>query len=469
MQILFVEAGVSYRSSIISKTGVHLGLLSLASYLRDKGCDAQLSFCSMQLQHALSTTFSVEDEIRRTNPDVVCISALTSSFPRVLEIARAAKRHGSCVIIGGIFASLNSTAIIEHYPEIDIVVRGDGEATLLETLGELERQESLEHVQGLTFRQDGVAEYTPSREPLDLSTLPSPAYDLLPIDSYLKLGVPATIETARGCTFDCEFCSMVDEEMGGRRYRTKSIPRIIEEIRQVRQYGFKSSWVCDDTFTLQRARTEAICAALERDGQPLHLIVLTRLDLLDTNLLRLMHQAGIREIVLGVESVSQRSLQTMRKTTSDSNWKQRARRVIVAAGKLGFVVHPIFMLGWPGETKETLKQTVDFAVELGRHTQVEPFVSFPTPHPGSRFWRNAASLGLQLVTTDLSKYIHLYPVAVPVSLGGLDALPLLVRAHNTIRSESGTTQRNPRIDLEFVLSYVDTDDQAKRSVWYNLP
>lgn len=460
MRILFIEPLVDYPVPYYF-TGTHLGLLSLIAYLRKHAPSVEGNFVSLQVLKASGKDLPVARLLSDVKPNIVCLTAITSSFPHATEIAKEAKEFGSIVILGGIFASTNAQLIIANFPAFDIVVRGEGEKTLLDTISAMTQQDyDLAKIEGITFRRDGKAFSSRGSLPLKLEDIPSPAYDLIPKDLLYGLRIPATLETSRGCPYQCSFCTLVDPSMWGHYYREKPIPQVIRELHAVREYGFDRVDIADPTFGVNEARTDALCDEIAKQDLHLEFRVECRVDLLSSSLLKKMSKASINEIILGVESVDTDALASMRKTQYASTWTRQVLDVINSASTLGVTMHPVIMLGWPGETADSLHRLVDFTISLLKFGNVQPFVAFPTPHPGSRLDRHANEVGLKIITRDLTKYIHLYPVAVPTTLGvdALDALQLLVNAHNTIRLESKITYRNPVLDLSFVLSYADRID-----------
>lgn len=450
--MLFVEPPIDYPNPA-PNTGVHLGLLSIISYLRENNIQADFRFLSEQIELATSESQSSLGEcLSDWTPNVVCISAITAQFPRAVEIARAAKHCGAFVIMGNIYPSMNAVEIIKSFPFIDIVVHGEGESVLLEILNHMILGTEWRNSRGITFRSGDEITSTPQVSALDLSQLPAPAYDLLPLDLCKKLDLYGTVETARGCTFDCIFCTLI--EHFGLGYRLKTIDQVVSECQIIKELGFRRVIITDDTFTLNRNRTMSLCQALKGAELDLHFYVLTRIDLLDQELLHSLMSTGVREILFGVEQIDEENLSSMKKARRVGNWAELAELTIRTVADLGCIAHPVFMLGWPGDTPEKLRRLVDFAVKIGSSPFVEPFVAFTTPHPGSRLWYQREALGLKVITSDLSKFMHLYPVAVPLSLGD-NGIELLVEAHNTIRVETGMATRNPCIDLDFVLSYSD--------------
>lgn len=452
MKILFVEPPIDYPNSIIN-TGVHLGVLTIIPYLRDNGIQAEFRFISEQIELANGSSQSSLIECLATwVPNVVCISAITGQYPRAVSIAQAAKQSGAVVIMGNIYPSLNAEEIIMKDTNVDIVVRGEGEAVLLEFFNHMIRGTDWRKSNGITYRLGDEIISTPPSAAIDLTKLPLPSYELLPIDVCRKLNLYGSVETARGCPYSCSFCTLIEDIWPG--YRLKAIEQVVSECQALKDLGFHQVRITDDTFTVNRNRILTLCKELQNARLGLKFRVLTRVDLLDDELLDNMLLAGVNGILFGAEQIDRENLSAMNKTHAGSDWAETTKQAIKMVAESGCIANPVFMLGWPGDTAEKMKRLVRFAVDVGRSPFVQPFVAFTTPHPGSELWRHREALGLKVITSDLSKFIHLYPVAIPLSLGD-NALELLIEAHNVIRVETGVAARNPVIGLGFVQSYSD--------------
>jgi radical SAM superfamily enzyme YgiQ (UPF0313 family) len=131
-----------------------------------------------------------------------------------------------------------------------------------------------------------------------------------------------------------------------------------------------------------------------------------------------------------------------------SSYEDHVNKTIKDASEIGFVIQPLFMIGWPGETAKTLRLLEKTIVSLAEENEnVHPYLSFITPHPGSKLERDAEKLGLKIVNNDLSKYTHLYPVAVPNSLGP-HALELMIETYNDVARRTKTEKWNPPIEIK---------------------
>ena len=449
MRVLLIEPYLEYPVKT-AQVGMNIGLLSLSSYAKNHcGDKHSFFFFSQQLQKALARSFDVKSLIRELRPDVVGISSITSNFLNAVKIADAAKKLNCFVIMGGIYPSLNASAVLRENRSIDLIVRGEGERTFLRVLESFESNSqlrSLKSIKGISFRFGGKVLSTSNADLMPIETLPMPDYSLVNTNDYARLNVPGSIETARGCSFNCVFCSLRD--FWQFCYRKKPVPNVLEEIRRLRyDFDLKKIMLVDDTLTLDRERVKLLFREIVKEKIDANFYILTRVDMVDTEILNLMFKGGVSQILFGVEHVEEKILSSMGKSRLPkdlSRWRHIAEENICSASKIGYEVYPVFMLGWPGENEETLLSLSDFIANLKKYPRVVPFLSFVTPHPGTRLWKRANNLRLRIVESDLNKYTHLYPVAVPYSLG-FSAKYKLIKAYNSIVEATDSEMWNPLI------------------------
>lgn len=318
--------------------------------------------------------------------DIVGLTAMTPSINIALATARHLKqaRPDLPIILGGAHATLLPEETLASAPEIDIIVRGEGEETILELLPALEKKQPLSGVAGITYRQDGRIVSNPLRTKLvDLDSLPFLAYHLLPWQRYKPhpphgRALPfAVIITSRGCPYNCAYCS---KPIFGRQFRAQSPARVVDEIAHYqRTMGIKEFAFYDDVFTLDRQRANAIADEIMKRGLRLHWSCETRVNLVDEGLLRHMKQAGCYSIAYGIESGSPEILETLDKGIS----LEQAAEAVRWSQKAGLQTIGYFMIGSPGESPETIEQTLRFAKQLRLD-----FAQFAitTPFPGTRLY-----------------------------------------------------------------------------------
>ncbi|MBI2979877.1 MAG: radical SAM protein [Chloroflexi bacterium] len=246
-----------------------------------------------------------------------------------------------------------------------MIVRGEGEETIIGLLQTLENKRPVDNILGITYRKDGKVISTPARKsPTDIDSLPFLAYHLLPWQKYRPhpphgRALPfAALVTSRGCPYHCAYCS---KPVFGNRFLAQSPERVIAEVSYLKErFGIKEIAFYDDVFTLNKKRAHAIADSLVQKGVKLFWTCEARVNLVDKELLRHIRQAGCYAIAYGIESASPEILKTLHK---DITLAQVAE-AISSSREAGLQTIGYFMLGSPGETPETIKQTIQFARKL---------------------------------------------------------------------------------------------------------
>ena len=380
MRVLLVNP--KSRLPIDTRTSPSLGLAYLAAVSEGRGDQVLIHDGDVERR-------PVEAAARDFRPDLVGITANTTQMMAAWEEAAAIKRvvGDAPIVLGG-----PHPTVLPHEsagrPEIDVVVRGEGEATWLELSERVAAGQSWAGVAGVTYARDGSIVDEPDRPTLDLSTLPWPAYHLFKMDRYTNLqpvmdhieGYSFPIMTSRGCPYRCSYCSQIME----RRWRMRSPEDVVDEWEWlVRDLGAAEIGVLDDSFNINRQRVLDICDLLIARGLnhvPWIMINGIRANLVDEELMRRMRAAGCVRTAFGVESGNQRILDTIihKQLTLD-----QIRRAFAAAKAAGVETIGFFIIGMPGETEETMDDTIRFACEL------DPLVanfSIATPFPGTEMY-----------------------------------------------------------------------------------
>jgi radical SAM superfamily enzyme YgiQ (UPF0313 family) len=340
-----------------------------------------------------------KSEIGKRQPNIVGITSTTLTYKSALHIAKIAKEvHPDCLtLLGGCHATFWDDKALQECPHLDIIVRKEGENTLLELVQRLEAGKSLHGVLGTTHRKDGKIVKNPDRPYIEnLDDLPFPAHHLWPIERLRKYGKTAfPLMTSRGCVYWCDFCSAV--RMFGRKYRMRSPKNVVDEIEFLNNtYGANHFAVYDDAFTVDRTRTEEICREIENRKLKIKWNCETRVDMVTKDLLRKMRQAGCRDVWFGVEAGTQRVLDEMSKGISIA----QTIRAFNWAKEVGLMTVAAVILGFPGETKESAWETVRF-VEKIKPNDVGYYVA--TPYPGTPLYDYVKENGW-LRITDFDKY-----------------------------------------------------------------
>lgn len=346
-----------------------MGLMYLAAALRERGHEPRI----YETGHGWRDADRFRAAVEAFAPDVVGLSALTVEADVMSRMAAAAKRArpGVPVVVGGPHPTAYPARCLAD-PNVDHAVVGEGEATLVELVEALGRGDDPSAVPGVVSRgEGGVAVHAPPRTPpADLDALPAPAWDLVDLGFYARAPSMATVGrrpylglvTSRGCPYRCVYCHAVH----GKRYRARSPRAVLAEIDAlVSRFGIRELEIYDDAFNLDAARTAEILDGLaaRRPGVRLLFPNGVRTDLLDAAQITRLRRAGTVFLSVAVETAVPRLQRLVRKDLD----LDAVRRNIELAVARGIYVNGFFMLGFPTETLEEARATVDFAVRSRLH------------------------------------------------------------------------------------------------------
>ena len=392
-----------YNSAVKSVTGFSsppLGLAYLASVLREehevKIVDSNI------LEYTMD---DVRRELKKFNPDVVGITSVTPSIPQAYEVARIAKEiNENCkVVMGGPHVTFLPEQTLKECEDIDIIVKGEGELTIKELVEFLEKGKSLKRVKGIAFRRgEMILNNEPRPFIRNIDEIPFPSRDLLPVEKYQLNGKRyTTMITSRGCPFRCSFCS--SSRLFGGYWRGRSPQNVLDELRIIYEdYEIKHIEFLDDTFTLDNKRAERICDGILKEKLDISWGASSRVDTITKKLAERMKRAGCWIIFLGIESGCQRILNMMGKRITI----EQIKRAVKIIKKAGIKILGSFILGFPGETIRSIRQTIKFAKSLD--IDYAEF-SILTPYPGTPLFY-LAEKSKSLLTRDWSKYTAIDPV-----------------------------------------------------------
>ncbi len=409
-----------------------LGILYIAAYTRKHGYDQWRIVDNDVIENRTVEEF--REDIAWA--DIVALTGTTAQSKQAMQIAALAKKMGKLVVYGGPHATPTWKETLEM-SEVDIVARGEGEVTFLELLNALQEGRNLHTVDGLAFRDaDGVPVKTkPRHRNFSLDEIPFPARDLVPVEEYGNKPLVrfstneryAHLIMTRGCTDKCEFCN-TPNNWGGPVAR--SAENLFAEMMQVyERYDIKNFHFQDDVFTVNQEIVRTLCYLLievrlrKQSKIPFEWSCLVRPDQINYELLCLMKLAGCVQVEVGVESGSEELLKTARKRYTRSIIKQG----VEAAQRAGILVYAFFIVGLPGETMDTWRQTVRFAKELGPDGSVWTVL---TPYPGTEIYEKREMLEKQnimkIINPDWTSWLYKTPV---VQVGDLTP-EMLLRMRN---------------------------------------
>ncbi|MDP3879211.1 MAG: radical SAM protein [Dehalococcoidales bacterium] len=319
-------------------------------------------------------------------PDIVGLTATTPAINSAVGIGRYLKKAypDLPIILGGPHATLLPKETLAATPEIDVLVTGEGEDTIIELLRAYEDKSPLDNIPGIALRRDGDVVINPPRAASsDLDSLPYLAYHLLPWQKYRPhpphgRALPfAAVITSRGCPYHCSYCS---KPIFGSRYRQQSPPRVVDEIAyHSEKYGIREFAIYDDVFTLDKKRSHAIADEIMKRGLKIAWTCETRVNLVDKELLRHIKQAGCYSIAYGIESGSPAILNILDKGIG----LEQVEEAVRWSREAGLQTIGYFMVGSPQETPQTIRQTIQFAKKLKLD-----FAQFAItiPFPGTRLY-----------------------------------------------------------------------------------
>lgn len=388
MKVLLLQSPITEKN-ITSFMYPPLGLIALAAYLQQGGHDVSLYDANIEggkIEDALNL-------VKIQSPQIIGIGAMSVNMSKSLQLAEAIKSFSKDIItvIGGIHPTVEPQQALQN-PSIDFVIRGEGESTMTELLTALQKKKTqkkktdFEKILGLGFKKNNQIIINPPRELIpDLNPLPIPAYNLLNIKKYrapYASRAPYMIMTrSRGCPFNCTFCGV--KKMFGRRYRVQSPERSIKEVDYlVNKLGVKEIGFKDSEFTLAPKNVEDFCDLLIKKNYDLTWNCNGRVNHATYPMLNKMKQAGCVGITYGVESGDQKILDNMKKQTTP----QQVRKAVKISKDIGLKVIGNFMIGNPGDTKETIEKTINFAKELNLDYA---YFGFTTPFPGTELREQA--------------------------------------------------------------------------------
>ncbi len=370
---------------------------------------------------AVADLILMQDHVRETverlvaacTPDLVGLSVMTfqrHTAKNLIDLVRHL-RPGVKVVVGGYDPSLASEAYTDNgHGAVDFIVRGEGEITFRELLRAIEDGCGFDHIAGLSYRSGDRFSHNPDRgvTRLDREEIKLPNRRARVLQGYTVLGRPSdVVETSRGCTFDCSFCSII--EMRGRNFYTYTLDRVIADIRDAYDHGARSIFLVDDNITLNVRRFEALCQGIIDAG--LHMIDYTVQAMTSAiathgaKLAPLMRKAGFRYVFLGIENILEDNLKFLKASAKNQTREhsQKADNATLTAidyihrNKM-YVIGGV-IVGNPDDTHESIEANLAFA----RRYVDWPYIQHPTPYPRTPMTKDFRDRGL-IVSECLEEY-----------------------------------------------------------------
>lgn len=375
-----------------------LGLGYVAAVLREEGHGVEV----MDINAFRWNREEVEEKIKGAEFDLVGTGGIVTIYQYIKWLVSTLKKYHpkEKIIVGGSVATSVPRTLMER-TATDLACIGEGEQTIKEVVRALEKGKDLSQIDGIWFKDDKNEIHTNKpREPIkDLDSLPLPAYDLFPMDIYLRnpVGAPnidkwqngspvnaevlsINLSGTRGCPYKCIYCY---HDFMGSGYRTRSPQNILGEMNMLYQrYGVKYFHFVDDEFVMKRKFVYEFCQNVREIGLGFTWGCTGRVNLMTEDLIATMTNSGCTLLGYGIESGSQKMLDAMRKKVTVEQAKQAVR---LTQKYLGWA-DCSFMIGIPGETMETIQETIDFCKELNLVPEV---IFFATPYPGTELYEMA--------------------------------------------------------------------------------
>jgi radical SAM superfamily enzyme YgiQ (UPF0313 family) len=328
---------------------IPIGLLSLGTVLKNNGFDVEIYDVNKHTtleEHIQQSAL----EISSRSPDFIGFTSICNFYPMTIQLAqRTALYTGNAkILLGGPQAALTAEETLKAFPWIDLVVRCEAEQTITPILNALGQNEPLRSIPGVSYRERGQIVSTANPTPIDLDDLPLIDYRLF---KCLEKHEIIPVEVGRGCPFNCTFCST--SPYWFKRFRIFNQERVLAQIKELYEQGYRKFGLLHDIFTLDRNWVEHFCRQLiERDMRILWRCS-SRLDCLDEELISLMRQSGCQSIYLGIETGSKRLQKIIHKDLD----LDRVFPTVSALKKAEIATTVSFITGFPEERKEDVQET----------------------------------------------------------------------------------------------------------------
>ncbi len=337
--------------------------------------------------------------IGKVKPKIVGLSSYTSHVVVMHSLIAEIKKNNkeTVVVVGGHHAFAVREKLFDEC-ECDIVAVGEGEILFAEICEAILNGQDLATVKGIIYKNSGKYVSTGIREYVEnIDNLPMPSYTDFPMDKYVghfyRKWISGyrkpfcNIMTSRGCPFSCGFCSNI---LWGKKVRFQSAERVLADIDfLVKNFGIKILSFFDDTFTLDKDRANKICDALIEKDYKLDLYCSTRVNSLDEALIKKMAKSGFKWIGIGIESGNGDIL----KKISKGQTPEKCSKILHLIAENGIAIYGSFILGYPGETKRTLNDTLRFILSNPIHF---PQINIFVPYPGTPVYNELVNRGVDI-------------------------------------------------------------------------
>lgn len=389
-----------------------MGLGYIAAVLRLRGHEVQV----LDINACRWSQEEVEDRIASSDADLFGITGMITVYRKIKPLTFLIKKHhpDKVVVLGGGAVSSAPDLLLQH-AAADIGVLGEGEVTTCELVETLQRGGDLDQVLGIIYRTpSGEIRRTPCRPVIqNLDEIPFPAWDLFPMEIYLanpvgvvnvhkwvnggtssdRNYVTMNLNSSRGCPYNCRFCY---HDFMGKRFRERSPENIVEEMQLLKErYGVDFLLFSDDMFLVRKESVLRLCDLILEGGLNLLWEVSWRVNMADEPVYKRMKEAGCIMVGYGVESGSQKILDRMNKQVK----VEKVESALRLTKRIFGANYSSLIIGFPGETRETIRETIDFCGRVEMNPEV---IFYATPYPGTALWEMAINLGKIM---DVEQYV----------------------------------------------------------------
>ncbi len=371
--------GVGFLAAALEEAGIEVKILDLVVY----------PYCKTR----------IESLLKSFKPQIVGSTSVTLTFNDAIKVIKDVKSIDPEIItvMGGPHVTFCAEDTLRSFPELDLIVLGEGEKTIVELSAEVDKGRKWSGIKGLVYRDETGIHQNEKRELLDVKTLPFPARHLLPLGRYRALNTPISITTSRGCPFRCIFC--VGRKMVGAKVRYRDPMTVADELEYLAELDFPQINIADDLFTAKKEHCLAICNEIIKRNLNIKWSSFARVDTVSPSVLDKMKEAGCLNVSFGVETANTEILKTIRKGITIPKVVSAIEMCVDA----GIDPHVSFIIGLPGETPQTLLETQEFGDKISGLGAAFGF-HLLAPFPGTAVRDENQKYDLNILTDDWSQY-----------------------------------------------------------------
>ena len=409
LDVLFVNLPIQWyyqkETVVFNDFNPSLGLLCLATALEVNGRCAHIC----DLTHERISKLQFINLIREKKPRIVAISAYTENIDMALHFSTVIKKEfpNVRIAIGGPHVTLSQEFFYES-TDVDFLVLGEGEATILElveALGSEERIIKFSDILGIWYRKDGKVYANKPREFItDIDLYPIPKREYFSLDNYAK-NENINIYTSRGCPNKCIYCSA--SALSGSKYRVRNIDNVfLEMVLVTKLIGEKNFFIVDDSFTVLKERVYRFIELIKQYKPQFYWNCESIANAMTEDLLKLMAEARCTAIQYGIESGNQEVQKKIMKYVN----LEHAEEIIYKTAKYGMLPCTSFIIGHYCDTEETVRDTINMIKHLKNRTDVEVAAGFNTPFPGTYQFEHKDELGIRIKVNKYKSFDLLTPI-----------------------------------------------------------